>query len=158
MAPTVGSPRALALLALGAALAVAVGCSGASSSTPDRAVGGTAAPASVAAPASRLVEPAAFRDALAATPRPLVVNVHVPYEGHIDGTDRFIDYQTITDHLGELPADRRAPIALYCRSGHMSAIAATALRAAGFTDIVELRGGMQAWEAAGLPLRRDLRP
>ncbi|MCZ7537225.1 MAG: rhodanese-like domain-containing protein [Acidimicrobiia bacterium] len=79
--------------------------------------------------------------------------MHTPYAGEIDGTDAFIPFDEIAGDR-RLPADRTAPIALYCESGRMSAIAAEALLAAGYTDVADLDGGMQAWEAAGLPITR----
>ena len=82
----------------------------------------------------------------------VVVNVHVPYEGEIQATDLFIPYDTIGSQLDELPADREAKIVLYCRSGSMSAIAARELVAAGFTNVWNLDGGMNAWQAQGYPL------
>ena len=51
-----------------------------------------------------------------------------------------------------LPSDQATEILLYCRSGSMSAIAARGLNDAGYTNIVDLDGGMVAWEAAGLPI------
>ena len=39
--------------------------------------------------------------------------------------------------------------AVYCRSGRMSAIAVRELARLGYGTIVELRGGMVAWEASG---------
>lgn len=74
-----------------------------------------------------------------------VVNVHVPYEGEIVGTDAFVDYRTILDDRS-LPTDRSQPILLYCMSGRMSQIAGNALGAAGYTNITHLDGGMKAWE------------
>ncbi len=50
---------------------------------------------------------------------------------------------------GMLPADRATPLAVYCRSGSMSAIAVERLLALGYTDIIELDGGTDAWAAAG---------
>ncbi len=41
-----------------------------------------------------------------------------------------------------------------CRSGRRAADAATQLARAGLDDLQLLDGGMQAWEAAGLPVER----
>ena len=79
-----------------------------------------------------------------------LVNTHIPYEGELEQTDAFIPFDTITQHLDQLPADKNAPIVLYCRSGRMSTMAAEALVKAGYTNIWELAGGMLAWEKAGL--------
>ena len=43
-----------------------------------------------------------------------VVNVHIPYEGEIDGTDLKIAYDDIDALTAALP-DKNAPIILYCR-------------------------------------------
>ena len=51
--------------------------------------------------------------------------------------------------LASLPRDRR--VVVICRSGNRSATATTLLVRSGF-DAVNLRGGMQAWSSAGLPL------
>ncbi|HCS49273.1 MAG TPA: sulfurtransferase [Candidatus Aminicenantes bacterium] len=82
----------------------------------------------------------------------LLVNVHIPYEGEIDPTDLFIAYNEIDMHLDQLPPDRNAQIVVYCRSGHMSSLAAKELLEMGYKNIFDLRGGMKAWEAAGYPL------
>jgi rhodanese-related sulfurtransferase len=61
--------------------------------------------------------------------------------------------------LAELPVqattiDRDRPVILYCRSGARSAMAADALRHAGY-DAHNMAGGMLDWEAAGLPIEPD---
>jgi rhodanese-related sulfurtransferase len=83
-----------------------------------------------------------------------VVNVHRPYEGEIDGTDAFIDYDEIVGDR-RLPSDTDTPIVLYCETGRMSAISADALVRAGYTDVAHLEGGMVAWEAADMPVFRQ---
>ena len=92
-----------------------------------------------------------FAVAVAAAHR-LTINVHVPFEGTIPGTDMAIPYNKVRANTRRLPKDRSSRLAIYCRSGRMSAIAAADLAGIGYTDIVELAGGMNAWAAAGRPL------
>jgi rhodanese-related sulfurtransferase len=80
-----------------------------------------------------------------------LVNVHIPYEGEIPQTDLFIPFNEIQDHLSELPT-RDAPIVLYCRSGSMSTTAAQVLADEGYTNVMELDGGFNAWQAQGYQL------
>ena len=81
------------------------------------------------------------------------VNVHIPFEGNIAGTDLSIPYDQIGQNLDKLP-DKAARIVLYCRSGRMSDIAARELVSKGYTNLWNLDGGMVAWEGAGLPIDR----
>lgn len=78
-----------------------------------------------------------------------LVNVHVPYEGQIVGTDAHVPYTEIASRLDELPSDQT--LVIYCRSGTMSTQAAQEMLDAGATGFSELEGGYTAWEAAGLP-------
>ena len=81
-----------------------------------------------------------------------LINVHIPYEGEIEGTDLFIPFNQVEANLTKLPTNKNARVVLYCRSGSMSAIAARALVKRGYTDVWNLEGGMIAWKQAGYPL------
>jgi rhodanese-related sulfurtransferase len=100
-----------------------------------------------------LLSPAEFEDIIAAGDA-IVLNVHVPYEGHIEGTDAFIRFDEIAS--SPLPDDLNQPIALYCRSGNMSATATRTLVEMGYTDVVDLAGGMNAWVETGRPLEESI--
>ena len=68
--------------------------------------------------------------------------------GRISGA-KHISLGTLAARRGELDPARRY-IAV-CRSGGRSSRAVAQLRKAGF-DVVNLKGGMTAWQRAGLPL------
>ena len=85
----------------------------------------------------------------------LIVDVREPAELEEDG--RFpgahhVPLGDLTQRAAELPADRALVFA--CRSGARSAMAADAFRASG-REAYNLDGGIQAWEAAGLPVERN---
>ena len=68
----------------------------------------------------------------------LLINVHIPYQGEISGTDLFIPYNELEAKLEKLPSDTAAKLVVYCRSGSMSAIAARILVKLGYTDVWNL--------------------
>jgi phage shock protein E len=86
-------------------------------------------------------------------PKVVTINVHVPNEGNIAGTDLTIPFDQISSST-KLPTDIATPLAVYCRSGNMSSPAVRDLMAKGYTDIVELSGGYDAWLQTGRTLER----
>ena len=64
----------------------------------------------------------------------------------------FLPLNELSERYTELPTDQA--IVEICRSGGRSTKAAEALVAAGY-NAVNLAGGMQAWEAEGLPCVTD---
>jgi rhodanese-related sulfurtransferase len=99
-----------------------------------------------------LVGPNEFAGRIA-DPEAVVVNVHVPYEGEIAGTDLFVPFDQVASS-DQLPSDHDRPLVVYCRTGDMSATATATLVDMGYTDVTDLEGGMVAWSAAGRPLEQ----
>src|SRR4051812_21211120 len=62
-----------------------------------------------------------------------------------------IPMRRLGESIDQLPADR--VIACICHVGARSAVVADALVGAGY-DAVNVAGGMEAWESAGLPVER----
>jgi hydroxyacylglutathione hydrolase len=83
---------------------------------------------------------------------PLVIDVRQAGEyeaGHVPGSIR-IGAGELPEMLDRLPRDR--PIATICASGYRSSVAASLLRAAGFTRVGAVPGGVPEWAAGGHPL------
>jgi rhodanese-related sulfurtransferase len=81
-----------------------------------------------------------------------LLNVKTPYIGEIDGTDLYIPYDHLAARASELPQAKSGRILVYCRSGAESAIAAQTLLNLGYTNVWNLDGGMNAWQASGRTL------
>jgi hydroxyacylglutathione hydrolase len=85
----------------------------------------------------------------------VVLDVREPAEwadGHVAGA-RHVPMRQVAACLDELPRDRR--IALTCAGGARSSLVGSLLLARGFTDLVNVWGGMTGWVQAGLPTARD---
>ena len=131
---------------LGTVLALGVAATACSGEPADES---TAAPAPVTG--AERVTPAEFATVVA-DEDVVTVNVHVPDEGTILGTDAAIPFGRIAMDVDGLPQERSTQLAVYCRTGSMSAEAVQELLGLGYTDVVELRGGMEAWTADGREL------
>jgi rhodanese-related sulfurtransferase len=87
------------------------------------------------------------RDFLAANPNAVKVDVREAHElanGLLDGAIH-IPLQTIPGQLPGLETHKNTPIVLLCRSGMRSDQAGQYLEQNGFTDVINLVGGMNAW-------------
>jgi hydroxyacylglutathione hydrolase len=69
---------------------------------------------------------------------------------------RHADHGDIIAQMAGVPKDQ--PLVLHCGSGSRSAIGASVLQAAGFTDVANLKGGIDGWREAGLPVSRATGP
>lgn len=87
-----------------------------------------------------------------------VIDVRSPEEyrqdGHIQGA-RLLPLNLLAQRLNELPKDR--PIVCVCRSGARSAMACETLKQHGFTNVINMSGGMMSWGMAGLPMAKPSR-
>lgn len=85
-----------------------------------------------------------------------VIDVRTPKEfraGHIDGAINMHVYdKDFSQRLDKL--DKKKPVYVYCKVGGRSAEAVETMKEKGFTTIIELDGGMDAWTAAGKPVKK----
>ncbi len=92
--------------------------------------------------AEELQEPAA----------PVILDIRNPREWaskHIEGSVN-IPLNHLQERMAEVPRERR--LAVHCAGGYRSSIATSILQQYGITNVIELAGGLAAWEAAKLPL------
>lgn len=86
--------------------------------------------------------------------KPLIVDVREPHEykaGHIEGA-RLAPLGNVAKELEDVPKDRE--IVLVCRSGNRSGKAQRILAERGFTRLLNMEGGMVAWEKKGYPVTK----
>ena len=61
----------------------------------------------------------------------------------------------LEENLGGL--DRSLPVAVYCGSGFRASIAASILKRNGFENVINIPGSWNAWTAASLPVKKEIR-
>jgi rhodanese-related sulfurtransferase len=86
----------------------------------------------------------------------LVIDVREPAEyakGHVLGS-KSVPLGDVERRAAEFDKHKAKPVILVCESGSRSARALDALRARGFTRVVNLSGGFGAWQQAGLPVEK----
>ena len=89
---------------------------------------------------------------LASPDPPLLLDIRNPREWvtkHIDGSVN-VPLNHLQERIAEIPRDRR--IAVHCAGGYRSSIAASILHQYGITNLIEMAGGLAAWDAAKLPV------
>jgi rhodanese-related sulfurtransferase len=128
-------------------LYVALGKPGMKDSKSTGAIASAAIATPTSTPRVALLAPEAFEDLVAEDA--VLLNVHIPFEGDLEGTKLSIPFDQIAENKNQLPADKNTPLLVYCRSGRMSAIAAAELTQLGYKNVSDLAGGMVAWQASG---------
>jgi rhodanese-related sulfurtransferase len=73
--------------------------------------------------------------------------------GHILNA-KWIPLGKLSDRTGELERYREQEIVVVCRSGNRSASACALLGKKGFTQAVNMAGGVMAWQKSNLPLEK----
>ncbi|MCB0397505.1 MAG: rhodanese-like domain-containing protein [Flavobacteriales bacterium] len=86
-----------------------------------------------------------------------IVDVRTPEEfsgGHLQGAMNFNVNADDFMALCEAGLDKSQPVYVYCKSGGRSATAANMLKEAGFSNIINMEGGITAWKDAGRPVNQ----
>ncbi|MCK9902166.1 sulfurtransferase [Parafrankia colletiae] len=106
-----------------------------------------------AAPAT--LDAATLRQLIATAGAPRLIDVRTPGEFetvHIPGSYN-VPLDILREHRDELRAHLDEQVVLVCRSGQRAAAAEQALATAGLPNLRILDGGINAWQAAGAPVR-----
>lgn len=102
-------------------------------------------------PTERVTAPMVAEELAGADP-PVLLDIRSPREWsakHIPGSVN-IPLNHLQERIGEIPRDRR--LAVHCAGGYRSSIAASILHQYGMTNLIEMAGGLAAWDAAKLPV------
>jgi rhodanese-related sulfurtransferase len=65
-----------------------------------------------------------------------------------------VSIKDLKDKAATLAKTKEIPLIVLCQTGARSGAAATVLKAAGYTDVFVLDGGVNAWKEAGMPVKK----
>ena len=97
----------------------------------------------------------AFAQELSNNKNVVLIDVRSPGEfhsGHIKGAKN-IDLQSSSFKAQLEKLDKSKKYLVYCRSGMRSATACNSMASMGFSDVVNLKGGIISWSSAGYPVQ-----
>ena len=101
------------------------------------------------------LDPATLDQELRSPDPSVVLDVRSPGERktkHIENS-LHVPLNHLSERLQEVPRGRR--VVVQCASGYRSSIGASLLRLQGIDNVTDLAGGINAWEASGLPMSGD---
>lgn len=101
------------------------------------------------------MDPAAAQQAMEAA-KPLVLDVRETAElakGKVPGAVN-IPIRDLPKMIAKLPESKTAPIITYCQVGYRGGMAVMALRMWGYTNVRTIRGGLDNWMKANLPVEK----
>lgn len=102
-----------------------------------------------------LLSPAEFQKQIETLPNEQLIDLRTADEisatGKIANAQAidFYEQESFVQQVGQL--DKQRPIMVYCARGGRSGDASQQLKDMGFTHIIDLEGGMGAWQEAQLP-------
>ncbi len=99
------------------------------------------------------IEPAAAQQQIEAA-KPFILDVRETKEmvgGMIAGSVN-IPIRDLPKMVAMLPESKTAPILTYCKVGYRGGMSVAVLRMWGYTNVRTIKGGLDAWEKAGLPV------
>jgi rhodanese-related sulfurtransferase len=67
---------------------------------------------------------------------------------------RSIEIKDLKEKAATLSKNKEQPIIVACQTGQRAGAALTILKAAGYTELFVLDGGVNAWVEAGLPIKK----
>lgn len=115
---------------------------------------GTLSCAAEDAPSGRSIEPSELASRISSGSAPVILDVRTPEEfdaGHIPGALN-VPHDELEDRLAGLALSPREEIVVHCQRGGRAAAAESILREAGYSNVRDLDGHMEAWRAGGHPL------
>ncbi len=105
----------------------------------------------------KTLDPTEFSEKIKQLPTATLIDVRTPEEyskGHLQNAMN-IDWNGNDFEKSTSTLDKSKPVFVYCLSGGRSSSAAENMRAKGFTEVYELKGGITEWLDKGFPEATD---
>ena len=79
------------------------------------------------------------------------------YQGHLPKA-LHLPRGVLVFQIGDTVSDLQAPIIVYCKTGGRAALSAQALQTLGYTNVLSMAGGFEAWHAQGFAVVQPNEP
>lgn len=102
------------------------------------------------------LDPAGCRQLIDSSPGCVILDVRTPGEysqGHLDGAEN-LDFFCSDFRTKIETRDRERIYVVYCKKGHRGERTRDMMRSCGFIRVVNIRGGIEGWKLAGLPVKK----
>ena len=103
---------------------------------------------------ARHISPREAKEFLDKHPDAILLDVRTPQENQEArlANSILLPVDKVEEHIARTLPDKNKPVVIYCRTGRRSAFAMSIMEKMGYTNLMNMTGGIIKWHGEGLPV------